>query len=420
MTNIFMNFFFKKHLSRKMKDFPEMPSIEGLEISAASANLYNKDRDDVCLFYFSDGAIFSGVYTKSTTRSVCIDWNVKADKNKIRYLLVNTRNANAFTGNQGKKSLIDLTKFFISQKKIKKNQILYASTGVIGQPFPLEKIKSVLPNLLEKLNRPVKISWLKQALSIMTTDTFAKMSCAVVPAGNDFINISGIAKGSGMIAPNMATMFGFIFTDANITQDVLTKILKKNVATTFNAITVDGDTSTNDMVLVFSTRKSKNRIIKDVKSELAKEFDKALHTVMLDLAKQVVIDGEGAKKFLTVNVRGASNDDLAKEVAMSIANSPLVKTAVAGSDPNWGRILMAIGKTNERAKRNKIEVSIGNFLITKYGMVTPSYDEAKVKEYMNGEDIVFDINLNLGKGKFTAYTCDFNAEYISINADYRS
>jgi len=415
-----MNFFFKKHLSRKMKDFPEMPSIEGLEISAASANLYNKDRDDVCLFYFSDGAIFSGVYTKSTTRSVCIDWNVKADKNKIRYLLVNTRNANAFTGNQGKKSLIDLTKFFISQKKIKKNQILYASTGVIGQPFPLEKIKSVLPNLLEKLNRPVKISWLKQALSIMTTDTFAKMSCAVVPAGNDFINISGIAKGSGMIAPNMATMFGFIFTDANITQDVLTKILKKNVATTFNAITVDGDTSTNDMVLVFSTRKSKNRIIKDVKSELAKEFDKALHTVMLDLAKQVVIDGEGAKKFLTVNVRGASNDDLAKEVAMSIANSPLVKTAVAGSDPNWGRILMAIGKTNERAKRNKIEVSIGNFLITKYGMVTPSYDEAKVKEYMNGEDIVFDINLNLGKGKFTAYTCDFNAEYISINADYRS
>jgi len=420
MTNIFMNFFFKKHLSRKMKDFPEMPSIEGLEISAASANLYNKDRDDVCLFYFSDGAIFSGVYTKSTTRSVCIDWNVKADKNKIRYLLVNTRNANAFTGNQGKKSLIDLTKFFISQKKIKKNQILYASTGVIGQPFPLEKIKSVLPNLLEKLNRPVKISWLKQALSIMTTDTFAKMSCAVIPAGNDFINISGIAKGSGMIAPNMATMFGFIFTDANITQDVLTKILKKNVATTFNAITVDGDTSTNDMVLVFSTRKSKNRIIKDVKSELAKEFDKALHTVMLDLAKQVVIDGEGAKKFLTVNVRGASNDDLAKEVAMSIANSPLVKTAVAGSDPNWGRILMAIGKTNERAKRNKIEVSIGNFLITKYGMVTPSYDEAKVKEYMNGEDIVFDINLNLGKGKFTAYTCDFNAEYISINADYRS
>ncbi len=420
MTNIFMNFFFKKHLSRKMKDFPEMPSIEGLEISAASANLYNKDRDDVCLFYFSDGAIFSGVYTKSTTRSVCIDWNVKADKNKIRYLLVNTRNANAFTGNQGKKSLIDLTKFFISQKKIKKNQILYASTGVIGQPFPLEKIKSVLPNLLEKLNRPVKISWLKQALSIMTTDTFAKMSCAVVPAGNDFINISGIAKGSGMIAPNMATMFGFIFTDANITQEVLAKILKKNVATTFNAITVDGDTSTNDMVLVFSTRKSKNRIIKDVKSELAKEFDKALHTVMLDLAKQVVIDGEGAKKFLTVNVRGASNDDLAKEVAMSIANSPLVKTAVAGSDPNWGRILMAIGKTNERAKRNKIEVSIGNFLITKYGMVTPSYDEAKVKEYMNGEDIVFDINLNLGKGKFTAYTCDFNAEYISINADYRS
>jgi len=415
-----MNFFFKKHLSRKIKDFPEMPSIEGLEISAVSANLYNKDRDDVCLFYFPDGAIFSGVYTKSTTRSVCVDWNLRADKNKIRCLLVNTRNANAFTGNQGKQSLINLTKFFISQKKIKKDQILYASTGIIGQPFPLEKIESVLPNLVEKLKRPVKILWLKQALSIMTTDTFAKMSCAVLPAGNDFINISGIAKGSGMIAPNMATMFGFIFTDVNITQEALAKILKKNVATTFNAITVDGDTSTNDMVLVFSTRKSKNRIIKDVNSELSREFDKALHTVMLDLAKQVVIDGEGAKKFLTVNVKGASNDDLAKKVAMSIANSPLVKTAVAGSDPNWGRILMAIGKTNEKVTRNKIEVSIGNFLITKYGMVTPSYDEAKVKEYMKGEDIVFDINLNLGKGKFTAYTCDFNAEYISINADYRS
>ena len=246
------------------------------------------------------------------------------------------------------------------------------------------------------------------------------MSCAVVQSSSDFINIAGIAKGAGMIAPNMATMFGFIFTDVKISQTVLNQMLKRNVENTFNAITVDSDTSTNDMVLLFSTQKAKNREIKDINSPAAKKFEKALNEVMLDLAKQVVLDGEGAKKFITVNVTGASNNNSAKEVAMSIANSPLVKTAAAGSDPNWGRILMAIGKTNEKVKKEKIEIKIGDFLITKYGMIAPSYNEEKVKNYMLGDNILFDVNLNLGKGKFTAYTCDFNAEYIAINADYRS
>jgi glutamate N-acetyltransferase/amino-acid N-acetyltransferase len=382
--------------------------------------LYNTNRDDVSLFYFPDGAIFSAVYTKSSTRSVCIDWNIKANKKDIRALLINTRNANAYTGKQGLNSIIELAKFFSDKKKISNKQILFASTGVIGQPFPLEKVKGALPNLIEKLKRPIKLTWIKQALSIMTTDTFGKMSCAVVQTNKDFINLAGIAKGSGMIAPNMATMFGFIFTDANISQEILNKMLKRNTENTFNAITVDGDTSTNDMVLVFSTRKANNRIINDINSKAAKDFEKALYEVMLDLSKQVVLDGEGAKKFLTIKVTGASNDKFAKEVAMSIANSPLVKTALAGSDPNWGRILMAIGKTNERVKKDKIEIKIGEFLITKYGMQVPSYDEIKVKNHMLGKDIVFDVNLNLGKGKFTAYTCDFNAEYISINADYRS
>ena len=218
----------------------------------------------------------------------------------------------------------------------------------------------------------------------------------------------------------MATMLGFIATDAGFAPGLLANLTREIANLSFNAITIDGDTSTNDMVLVFSTKKSKNRIINDINSKTAKDFEKALYEVMLDLAKQVVLDGEGAKKFLTVKITGASNDKFAKEVAMSIANSPLVKTAVAGSDPNWGRILMAVGKTNEKVKKEKVEIKIGDFLITKYGMQVPSYDEMKVKNYMLGNDIVFDVNLNLGKGKFTAYTCDFNAEYISINADYRS
>ena len=420
MTSLLQNLFQKKVSGGKIKDYSEMPTIEGMEISAVSAGLYNSKRDDVCLFYFKDGAIFSGVYTKSSTRSVCIDWNIKANKKNIKALLVNTRNANAFTGKQGLDSIIELSKLFISTRKIKEKEILFASTGVIGQPFPLQKIKSVVPELIEKLKRPIKLSWIKQALAIMTTDTFAKMSCAVVQSSSDFINIAGIAKGAGMIAPNMATMFGFIFTDVKISQTVLNQMLKRNVENTFNAITVDSDTSTNDMVLLFSTQKAKNREIKDVNSPAAKKFEKALNEVMLDLAKQVVLDGEGAKKFITVNVTGASNNNSAKEVAMSIANSPLVKTAAAGSDPNWGRILMAIGKTNEKVKKEKIEIKIGDFLITKYGMIAPSYNEEKVKNYMLGDNILFDVNLNLGKGKFTAYTCDFNAEYIAINADYRS
>ena len=254
----------------------------------------------------------------------------------------------------------------------------------------------------------------------MTTDTICKMAYESFPIGGKEVSISGIAKGSGMIFPNMGTMFGFIFTDANISSAVLNYLLKKNVEDTFNAITVDGDTSTNDMVLLFSTNKSKNKIITKKDSKEAKIFEKKLHSTMLNLAKQVAIDGEGAKKFITINIKNSKNKNLAKIIGFSIANSPLVKTAIAAGDPNWGRIIMAVGKADPNINKDKISLKIGGFLIFKNGEIAKNYKEAEVKNCMQEKDIVIDVDMGSGKGNFSVYTCDLTQEYISINADYRS
>ena len=418
----------------KMGDFQELQAIEGLEISAVSADLYGDGRDDLTLFYFKEGANFAGVYTNSKVTSANINWNLKIKRHFVRALMVNTKNANVFTGTKGAQGLKEIAQSLAKALTLKSSQspkgisdvikitdLLFASTGVIGEEFPYLKIKNRVPELVKKLrSEQSKYVWFKAASAIMTTDTRPKVAYEELKIGNKLIKISGIAKGSGMIAPNMATMLGFIFTDANIPSVFLKAILKKVTATTFNSITVDSDTSTNDMVAIFATGKAKNLKIYNVLDPKLQDFEKALHRLCLNLAKQIVVDGEGAKKFITINVLGARSTAMAKNIAFSIANSPLVKTAIAGEDPNWGRIIMACGKSGENISPNKIQLKIGDFLVTEQGKEAKDYNEDKVKEYMKWDSINIEVNLNIGNASYVAYTCDLTHDYIDINADYRN
>jgi len=298
--------------------------------------------------------------------------------------------------------------------------VLFASTGVIGEKFPLEKIKNNIPNLISNL-RPNqnKLIWLKVASAIMTTDTKPKVAYSEIKLGDKIIRIAGIAKGSGMIAPNLATMFSFIFTDADISSVILNKYLQKVLPNTFNAITVDSDTSTNDMVAIFATKKIKNKKLNMLSSKESLKFEKALRTICLELSKQVVVDGEGAKKFITVKIINSETIERAKKIAFSIANSPLVKTAVAGEDPNWGRILMGIGKSGEKIDSNKIIIKLGEFVVAENGKVSESYNEEKLQEYMKWDSIFIEVDLKQGQEQYECYTCDFTHDYIDINAHYR-
>jgi len=426
----------------KMGDFQELKQIDGLSISAVSADLYknttSSGRDDLCLFYFKDGAKYAELYTKSKIVSESINWNLKIKNKFIKALLVNTKNANTFTGKQGFKALKELAKAVSKSLTLKlaqapeganevidPNEIIFASTGVIGEVFPTEKIKETIPYLVDNLKFDQnKFVWFKAASSILTTDTRPKVAFEECEIGGKKVKISGIAKGSGMIAPNLganhATMLAFIFTDANIPSSILKGLLSKNVNTTFNAITVDSDTSTNDAVMLFSTGKVKNPKIYNVLDPKLKSFEKALHNLMLNLSKQIVADGEGAKKFITINVIKARSMHAAKKIAFSVANSPLVKTAVAGADPNYGRIIMAIGKSEENIAVNNLTIKFGKFTIVENGKQIENYKEKIVKEYMEWSAIDINIELNMGKSDFTVYTCDFTKDYISINADYRS
>jgi len=418
----------------KMGEFQELQPIEGLEISAVSADLYGDGRDDLALFYFREGANFASVYTTSKITSANINWNLKIKRHFVKALMVNTQNANTFTGIKGAQGLKEIAHTLSKALTLKSSQspkgvsevvkitdLLFASTGVIGEDFPYLKIRNRIPELVKKLRvEQNKFVWFKAASAIMTTDTRPKLAYEECKIGNKLIKISGIAKGSGMIAPNMATMLGFIFTDANIPSVFLKAILKKVINTTFNAITVDGDTSTNDMVSIFATGKAKNSKIYNVLDPKLQDFEKALHRLTLNLAKQIVVDGEGAKKFVTINVIGARSATMAKNIGFSIANSPLFKTAIAGEDPNWGRVIMAVGKSGENIIPNKVQIKIGNFLVAEQNKVSKDYDESEVKKYMQWNSIDLEVNLNLGHASFTVYTCDFTHDYIDINADYRN
>ena len=418
----------------KMSDFQDLDHIDGLSISTTSANLYGNLRDDLVLFYFREGANSASVFTQSKIISENIKWNLNLKNKKIIALLVNARNANAFTGKKGYQGLKDIAeelslKLSIKQKedeespeKIRSNQILFGCTGTIGETFPTEKIKNNIPDLIRKIQyTQSKYVWMKAAMGIMTTDSLPKLAMEECKIGNSSVKIYGIAKGSGMIFPNMATTLGYVFTDASLSSNILQKLIRKNIETTFNAISCDGDTSTNDMVSIFSTGKVKNSKIKNFKDPKIKEFDSSLHSVLLNLAKRVAADGEGASKFITINVNGSKTQEEAKKIAFSIANSPLVKTAIAGQDPNWGRIIMAIGKANININLKKLAIKIGPIKVVEKGQLSNLYNEDDAAVYMREEKkIDLFIDLNMGKKNFTAYTMDLTKKYIEINADYRS
>ena len=427
------NFLSSKSKNKRMTEFQDLDHIDGVSISTVSADLYKNPRDDLVMFYFRDGANYASVYTQSKIVSENIKWNLNHKCKKIFSLLINTRNANCFTGKQGYRSLekiADSISLRLTEKqkrdednpqRIRSKEIMFGCTGTIGEIFPEVKILSKISELVEKIKYTQnKYIWMKAALGIMTTDTQPKMAMEECYIGNSLIKIFGIAKGSGMIQPNMATTLGYVFTDADIPNDLLKKLLKKNISNTFNAITCDSDTSTNDMVTIFSTGKIKHSKIKNINDEKINEFDNALNKVLLNLAKRVVADGEGASKFITIEVNNCKTESDAKKIGFSIANSPLVKSAIAGEDPNWGRIVMAIGKASVPINIEKLSIKFGNFYIIQNGKINTNYDESILSTYMKNENISIEINISNGSKNFTVYTMDLTKKYIEINADYRS
>ena len=421
--------------SNSLGFYQDLEHIDGIGISAVSANLYTnqKKRDELVIFYFRKGASYASVYTQSNIISENIKWNLSNSKEKIYALLVNTRNANAFTGKDGYKSINNiatvlsdlLSKKQINDeeepKKIKIKNLLFASTGTIGERFPEKKITDAIPNLIQNIKYVQnKYIWMKAAMGILTTDTKPKLSMEECKIAGTPVKIYGLAKGSGMIYPDMATTLGFVFTDAKISGSVLKPLLKKNIQNTFNAISCDGDTSTNDMVTIFSTGFANNKEIKSYKDKALDEFDKSLNIVLKNLAKSVAADGEGASKFIIIKVEKCKNESDAKKICFSIANSPLVKTAIAGEDPNWGRIVMAIGKAKVKLNLSKLNIHIGPYKIIENGKISQNYKENEVSEYMKSLEIKINVQIGNGIKEFEVYTMDLTKKYIEINSDYRT
>ena len=399
------------------KKIKSMRSIPGINIYTYSANLYKNSRLDVLFFLFDDEFNIAEVFTQSKTRSITLDWNEKnLKKGKVKAIIVNAGNANTFTGDAGAKAMHKLVNFISQKFDILSSKIFVASTGVIGEPFPFKKII----NAVSKFDKAKKSNWLNAAKAIMTTDTFPKVSEASAMIDGKKVTIKGIAKGSGMIAPNMATMLGFIFTDANINRSVLQSILSEINEETFNTISVDGDESTNDTVMLISTNASKHKNIKNKNDRKLKDFVLKLKTIMGNLSEQIVRDGEGATKLVNISVSGAKNTNSAKSIARSVAQSPLVKTAIYGEDPNWGRIVMAIGKSREPINKKKLKIKIGSEIVATNGSQSPEYKESRLKNYMKKDQIMISIDLGIGKGAAKMMTCDYSYDYVKINASYKT
>ncbi|WP_312525428.1 bifunctional glutamate N-acetyltransferase/amino-acid acetyltransferase ArgJ [Paracoccus sp. (in: a-proteobacteria)] len=402
--------------------FPDLPVIDGVEFAAGAAGVKYKGRTDVMLVKLAPGTAIAGAFTKSSTRAASIlDCQAKLagkqDTTGGAAIVVNSGNANAFTGAAGQASVDAVTAAVAQQLGVAQARVFSSSTGVIGEPLPHDRIVAAIGALAADLD-PAAIDGAAEA--IMTTDTFPKGSAAEIMGEGGPIRIAGIAKGSGMIAPDMATMLVYIFTDAKIAPDALQKIVSRQLDQTFNAITVDSDTSTSDALIVAATGKSTAAALTDMRSKVVRDFTKALTNVMQDLAKQVVRDGEGATKFVEVKVTGAASKLDAHRVAMAIANSPLVKTAIAGEDANWGRVVMAVGKSGAQADRDLLTIRFGDMVLAEKGWRSPDYDEVKASAYMKRSELVIGVDLGLGRATKTVWTCDLTHRYIDINADYRS
>lgn len=399
---------------------PDLPEIKGVRLSAAETGIRYKNRPDVLLAVMDQGTTAAGCLTRSKSRSAPVDWCAESLKyGAARILLVNAGNANAFTGKKGVATVKAVASAAAKAFKCKPHEVMQASTGVIGEPLNPSFIVNAIPALAAAAKPD---TWAQSARAIMTTDTFPKAATKTFRLAGKQVSINGIAKGSGMIAPDMATMLVFIFTDAKIPPKILQKLLSKSVDATFNCITVDGDTSTSDTVLLFATG-AVDTTLKGLKSETdprLKPFVSALHDICHDLALQVAKDGEGAEKLIEIAITGAENHRAAHRIAMTIANSPLVKTAIAGEDANWGRIVMAIGKAGEKAIRDKLRIKIGGVQVAAKGMRDPNYKEADIMPHMKGRDIKIAADVGVGKGKATVWTCDLTHGYIDINGSYRS
>lgn len=393
--------------------FPDLPVVKGVRLAAGKAGIKYKGRTDLLVAEMTPQTTCAGVFTKSLTASAPVDWCRKALPGGLaEVLIVNSGNSNAFTGKAGVASVERTVEAAADLFSCRPSKVFVASTGVIGEPLPDDRITAILPDVRESLN---EANWKAAAEAIMTTDTFAKGATRTAEIGGKMVTLNGIAKGSGMIAPDMATMLAYVFTDAAIPADKLQDLLVAGTEKSFNAITVDSDTSTSDTLMLFATAEAGN----DPTASL-NDFAAKLEDLLVDLAQQVVRDGEGATKFITVNVTGADDDGAAKRIGLAIANSPLVKTAIAGEDANWGRIVMAVGKAGEKADRDKLAIKIGGVDITADGQVIDGYDEAPVAKHMLGSDIDIWVDVGIGTGHAIVWTCDLTHGYITINADYRS
>lgn len=397
---------------------PEMPAIAGLRLTGMAVGLKESGRPDLFLAELAEGSTVAGIFTKSACPSAPVDWCRKAlPGGTVRGIVVNSGNANAFTGKAGDRTVTHTVKAAAALLGCRQREVFVASTGVIGVPVPQDYISQKLPKVQKALSAT---GWPEASRAIMTTDTFPKLAVREAKIGGETVRIAGMAKGSGMIAPDMATMLSFVFTDAKIPAPVLQTLLKRSGDRSFNSITVDSDTSTSDTVLLAATGQVEHPLVRSAAGKLLADFTAALDAVLIDLATQIVRDGEGAQKFITIDVSGAASDAAAKRIGLAIGNSPLVKTAIAGSDANWGRIVMAVGKAGEKADRDKLSISFGGIAITKKGQPVSGYDESKIEGHLKGREVDIAVDVGIGKGSARVWTCDLTHGYIDINADYRT